>query len=179
MIWLNAVQSLGETAPWWGAPLVAGTFIVAGVLAGGAISYFTTRSSERRATTREQRLRWIRDLRDISADLISRCHDLEDATLLLHKSSKPGREPLGAFRRDELYGELVVARREIVRSTALVALLAPDEIVDKAHEILKFATELGRGSEQTEYEYSEMQVDYAESVADFTMMVREHLGAES
>jgi hypothetical protein len=177
MTWITAVQSSNETAAWWGVPLIAGSFGVIGALAGVLVNFLTTRSSERRATAREDRLRWIRDLRDVGAELVSRCHDIEDAALLLHKSREPGREPLSPFRRDALYGQMSDARRAIVHSTALVALLAPDDIVNKAHEVLTFATELGLESEETAYEYSEIQIDYSEAVADFIFILREHLGA--
>ena len=168
MSWLTAIQ-----------PLVAGVFAVLGALVGGSISFFTVRSSERRAGAREDQLRWIRDLRNVGADLVSRCHDLEDAALLLHKSREPGREPLSASRRSELYGELFDARRNIVRSTTLIAILAPEDLVVKASEVLRFATELGRESEETEFEYPEIQVDCSEAVADFIFMMRENLGTDA
>lgn len=168
MSWLTVIQ-----------PLAAGLFVILGALVGGLISFLTVRSSERRTAAREDRLRWIRDLREVGADLVSRCHDLEDAALLLHKSREPGREPLNAFRRDELYGELFNARRDIVRSTSLIALLAPEELVDKANEVLKFATDIARESEDTRFEYAEIQVDYSEAVADFIFLVRESLGVDA
>ena len=168
MSWLTAIQ-----------PLTAGLFAILGVLVAGVISFFSVRSSERRAAGREDRLRWIRDLRDVGADLVSRCHDLEEAALLLHKSREPGREPLNAFRRDELYSELFNARGDIVRSASLIALLAPEYLVDKANEVLKFATELGRESEETGFDYAEIQVDYSEAVTDFIFLMRESLGTDA
>ena len=66
-----------------------------------------------------------------------------------------------------------------MRSTTLIAILAPEDLVVKASEVLRFATELGRESEETEFEYPEIQVDYSEAVADFIFMMRENLGTDA
>ena len=70
------------------------------------------------------------------------------------------------------------AKQLIGRSTTLIAMLAPEEIVDKANEIPQLASDLGRYSEDAEFDYSEIRTEYSETIADFIMLMREHLGAD-
>ena len=135
-------------------------------------------SRQRESRRGDRRYAAIRDLRDVGADLVSHCHDLEDSALQLRKSHEPGRTPLDTFRKDDLYRRMLEAKQVIDRSTTLIAMLAPEEIVDKANEIPQLASDLGRYSEDAEFDYSEIRTEYSETIADFIMLMREHLGAD-
>jgi hypothetical protein len=149
-----------------------------GALIGGLITFLSVRSSDRRNAEREDRLRWIRDLRDVGANLVSHCHDLEDSAFQLFKSHEPGRTPLDTYQREELYRRMLEAKQVIDRSTTLIAMLAPEEIVDKANEIPQLASDLGRYSEDADFDYSEIRTEFSETITDLIMLMREHLGAD-
>ncbi|MFJ9780146.1 hypothetical protein ACIRSS_11220 [Amycolatopsis sp. NPDC101161] len=48
------------SAPWWGVPVIAGGFL----LAGAVIAFLATSLSDRRRLNREDRRQWDRDIRD-------------------------------------------------------------------------------------------------------------------
>jgi hypothetical protein len=59
------------SAPWWGAPILAGSFAVLGVLAGQLMSW----ASDQRKAKREDRLRWLTDRRHVYAAYLTTLAD--------------------------------------------------------------------------------------------------------
>ena len=150
--------------------------VVLAAFVSGFISFLSIWSSDRRKTTHEDEHRWVRDLRDAAADFVHHCHDLEDAALLLHRSHDDGREPLSVPRQEKLWAQLFEARRDMVRSAALIALLAPEDVVSIAYETLELATTLGHSIGDPEPDYAQVQIEYSESIADFISTMRARLG---
>lgn len=170
----HAIQS----TPWWGSAVLAGLFVLAGAVAGGALTFLNGWLAQSRANRREDRLRWVRDMREVSADFAAGCHDLEDAALLLHNARIRDRDAISESHRNELWGRIVNAQHVLVRSSSIISLIAPDEIADQAHEVLARANEVAQNCETTEFDYSEIQIEYSEACADFIMLTREHLGVD-
>jgi hypothetical protein len=158
--------------------LITGLLLIVAGATGAFLTAKTQRALAKESERREDQLRWIRDLRDVAAALVAACHDFEETSLLLHKSGEPGRAPLTDFRRNELYGELIVARRAVLKSSTLLGLLAPENIAAKASDVLELTSELGRKSEGTESDYSQVQVEFGEAVGDLIFLTRDALGVE-
>ena len=157
-------------------PLIAGAFLIVGTLLGGFISFLTARWLDSRARQREERLRWVRDVRDAGARLIAYSHDYEEAALLIHKSYLRGEDPNIAAGPVEPWDQLVEAQRGLARATSLISLIAPDDVAAAAHEVLARATELGRASGHLSgTDFDEIQYSYSEAFAEFILTARERL----
>src|ERR1700709_985021 len=58
MIFLQDPPIAADPPPWWGIPVIAGSFLIGGALLGALFSYLATRSVERTRFAREDRVRW-------------------------------------------------------------------------------------------------------------------------
>ena len=157
--------------------VLAGVFVLAGALVGGALTFLNNWSTQARTDRREDRLRWVRDMREVSADFIAHCHDLDEGALMLHNAFIRG-QTLSDHRHEELWEQLVKAQNGMIRGASVISLIAPEEIAAQAHEVRELGGNLGRGCEDPDAEFSELQIEYSEATADFMMLVRRHLGVD-
>ncbi|MFP3466830.1 hypothetical protein [Leifsonia sp. SIMBA_070] len=167
-----------QSVPWWGSAVLGGAFVLAGALAAGAATYLNAWMSQTRMNRRDDRLRWLQNMKEIGADLVAACHDIDEAALLLHKAHVPGAGPIDSFRRSELWDQMVAAQSVLVRASSQLSLIAPEDIAGTAHDVLSGANELGRHCEGPAFDFEAAQTEFSEASADFIMLVREHLGVE-
>ncbi|CAN7151616.1 hypothetical protein LJR044_002483 [Microbacterium foliorum] len=68
-----AIVAEAAAAPWWGVPVVAGSFL----LIGAALGFLFNWLLENRKQSRAEAIRWDSDIREYAADLISAARKLE------------------------------------------------------------------------------------------------------
>jgi hypothetical protein len=66
------------TAPWWGVPTIAGTFLLVGGLIGALVSFFSVRASDRRKAAREDEQRWHELVRTLSAGVFASAANIKE-----------------------------------------------------------------------------------------------------
>ncbi|WIE74488.1 hypothetical protein [Curtobacterium sp. MCSS17_007] len=66
------LSNQASTAPWWGVPVIAGIFL----LAGACLGYVFNRSMDRRRNLREDQIRWHTVVRELAADIVALGDDL-------------------------------------------------------------------------------------------------------
>src|SRR5579885_1893176 len=66
---MNVADAVVQAAPWWGVPLLAGTFL----LLGAVIAFVSTYFSDRRKLAREDQRQWDKEIRDLYMQMSAQC----------------------------------------------------------------------------------------------------------
>jgi len=113
-------------APWWGVPVVAGSFLLVGALLG----FLFNRSNEDRKAKREADIRWHRDIRVLVAELLKVGDDHWDVSRrLMRRDANPHpEEDLDRALSEEIVRALNVLRMKKVE----ISLIAPETLDMKA-----------------------------------------------
>lgn len=137
---------MATQSPWWGIPLIAGVFGVAGVSLTLLANYVRDR--------RDQRRRWEREVRELAARYIA----------VLRTFANNVEYDLGKYRAEvtELFTE--------------IELVAPKEIVQSAGKMLTPATALGLERRAGRPDAGDAWTEWGKAQAKFTDEVRRYFG---
>lgn len=164
---LFAQASNQTTSPWWGVPLVTGSFAIGGVALGGLIAYLAALFTDKRRTKREDKHRWDNEIKVACSRLLSASHRI-DSWLTLYggkATSKSYPEEFRLFRATmddffETYYEL--------------HLIATEPIARAARDFADKANILYRRREDADL----WRVDYQVAFVELVRIVREKFGVE-
>jgi hypothetical protein len=140
---------MATQSPWWGIPLIAGIFGVAGVSLTLLANYVRDR--------RDQRRRWEREVRELAARFIAVLRTF--ANNVEWDPDKYGRE------LSELYIE--------------IELIAPKEIVQSAGKMMGPATRLGVERRAGAPDARDSLTEWSKAQAEFTDEVRKYFGLDA
>jgi hypothetical protein len=132
---LSAVAA--ETAPWWGVPVVAGTFLLVGGLLGGAISFFSTWKADQRRAKREDRQRWDREILDRAGRVVIATDEVYEANYELQRELIRHAEaggPIPATLDAAMVRAKVTVNEFAAARTALI-MIAPDLVTRASHAL--------------------------------------------
>jgi len=155
-----------NTAPWWGVPVIAGSFLLLGTVVG----FLFNRANEDRKAKRDRSLRWDDAIRGQCAEVIV-------AARAIYKLAEvPGRLekdlPIKRHIRGMRYVEdVVVHLDDLALLYASLKLIAPTNVVISAADLMSACSSMlssGRGALAQSKELSS-QVDA------FVDVVREYL----
>jgi len=125
-----------DAAPWWGVPLIAGLFLLAGGVIGGLISFFSVRAADRRRAAREDEQRWDNELLIRAGRVLSTI----DALYIANSDYQATINDLIRTRSDTGFAEANrAARAKAEAATSAfatarteLALIAPTDVVETA-----------------------------------------------
>jgi hypothetical protein len=88
------------SAPWWGVPVIAGTFLLAGAL----IAFLSTAASDRRKLAREDRRQWDKEIRDAYVEIAKHVNDVIEFrwSSVVSDEDKRARYETGTSARDRI-----------------------------------------------------------------------------
>lgn len=129
-----AVLTNASVAPWWGVPVIAGSFL----LIGAVLGYFFNRAQDNRKAKREHAERWYDHVRALSARAVSTTREYVDATYRI--GDQEGRDPDAPNDKEFAPAAEVFSRLQgIWGELALVAPKSLEQamrrIIDAAHEV--------------------------------------------
>jgi hypothetical protein len=129
-------QQPPEAAPWWGVPVIAGTFLLIGAL----IAFLSTAASDRRKLAREDRRQWDKEIRDAYVEIAAEVNKIREYRSLFVPDDKRGaRYQAGAKARERIRSQGDLLR--IIGTRALVERVeeldeASSQIVAVWHDLL-------------------------------------------
>jgi len=110
------------SAPWWGVPVIAGGFL----LAGAVIAFLSTSLSDRRKLAREDRRQWDREIRDSYLEITR--HFARIAAFRYVVLS-------GEEDRQERYRAGADALAGIREQIAMLEVIGTPPLISRAHEL--------------------------------------------
>jgi hypothetical protein len=158
---IQVVESGSATeAPWWGVPVVAGAFLIAGALLG----FLFNRLQDDRRMKREDRLRWDDRILERSAKFVQSAEELNAAVIHM----------LGRDVPEELVEKL---DRDMSRQAAFLSLVVPIDLRDRVGDVVFAAIDV-RYTSDPEERLAKASLLFEASTA-YDAAVREYFGLAS
>ena len=154
-------------APWWGVPVVAGTFLIVGAVLG----FFFNRANENRKTAREDQLRWHDQVRQLSAEATAVARHVGELCMQKDTLENP-RDPTDEHYRkvDDEFRDAYVKMMAISASLGLIAPRSITVAIEAmtTNVFILYANDLV---------YDDQRKEFTKSLDEFIETNRKYLGA--
>lgn len=158
----------GDSAPWYGVPVIAGGFLILGAILG----YFFNRANETRRMKREDKQRFDEKVLELSIDLVSTSQSMTLKARELSRHSLARDWPAASATRLEM-SEMV---RHMFSINGALFIIAPTPVSNHSQELVTRATKTF-ASEGVQIVPTAIKQNYA--LTDFVKVLRHSVGLDA